>query len=354
MPSQLRRWWWRPPCCLVPAWPRNYGGQTLATVHLQPIALPSRYEACVPHPLLMGTAGWPGWWHHAIQRASSLLADRWLGAGLNQQRRRLGLAPVRQLMRWWHSPQCVIGLFPAWFAPPQPDWPPQTVLADFPRFDEAGLNPLDAEAEAFLAAGPAPIVFTPGSGMQHARWFFETSAEACRRLGVRGVLLSRHVEHLPATLPADVRWFSYLPFSWILPRARAVVHHGGIGSLAQALAAGVPQLIMPLAYDQPDNAVRAERLGVARVIRPGAYRVGRVARLLDALLHSDQMARRARELAERVKAGPGLAPACEALEHLASRQSAGGGCSHTAGVEGAGGPAVEEHEIHRMARRPRA
>lgn len=296
-------------------------GLALATVHLQPVALPSRHTAYVPHPLFMATAAWPAWWHRLVLKVSSLLMDRWLAAGLNRRRRALGLAPVRPLLDWWNSPQCVIGLFPAWFAPPQPDWPPQTVLADFPRFDEAGLESLDPEAEEFLDSGPAPIVFMPGSAMRHGKWFFEASAEACRRLGVRGVLLSRYAEHIPARLPAGVKWFNYLPFSWVLPRAQAVVHHGGIGSLAQALAAGVPQLIVPMAYDQPDNAVRAARLGVARVIRPAAYRAARVSRLLHAIINSPQLASRTRTVAARVQSGPGLAPACEALERLALGQT---------------------------------
>ncbi len=301
-------------------------GLKLATVHLQPIGLPSRYTPYVPHPFFMATAAWPAWWQRVAQRTTSLVMDRWLAAGLNRQRRLLGLAPARPLMRWWNSPQCVIGLFPAWFSPPQPDWPPQVVLADFPRFDEREQTAIDPEAEEFLAAGPAPVVFTPGSGMQHARRFFETSAEACRRLGVRGVLLSRHADHIPARLPAGVKWFRYLPFSWVLPRAKAVVHHGGIGSLSQALAAGVPQLIMPMAYDQPDNAVRAERLGVARIVRPAAYRPARVARLLETLISSVPFAQRARKVAQRVQSGPGLAPACEALERLAAGQPVASCC----------------------------
>lgn len=301
-------------------------GLKLATVHLQPIGLPSQHTPYVSHPFFMVTAAWPTWWQRLAQGATSLLMDRWLAAGLNRQRRLLGLAPARLLMRWWNSPQCVIGLFPAWFSAPQPDWPPQVVLADFPRFDEGGLAAIDPEAEAFLAAGPAPVVFTPGSGMQHARWFFETSAEACRRLGVRGVLLSRHADHIPARLPAGVRWFRYLPFSWVLPRAKAVVHHGGIGSLSQAMAVGVPQLVMPMAFDQPDNAVRAKRLGVASIVRPAAYRPARVARLLGTLISSAPIAQRAREVAQRVQNGPGLSPACEALERLAAGQPLARSC----------------------------
>ena len=76
------------------------------------------------------------------------------------------------------------------------------------------------------------------------------------------MFLTQYPEQLPARLPNGVRHFNYIPFSTVLPRAAAFVHHGGIGTTAQALAAGVPQLVVPLAHDQPDNAVRIRHLGV--------------------------------------------------------------------------------------------
>ena len=70
-------------------------------------------------------------------------------------------------------------------------------------------------------------------------------------------LLTRYPEQLPPALPASVRHERYVPFSAILPRCAAIVHHGGIGTCAQALAAGIPQLVSPFGFDQPDNAVRS-------------------------------------------------------------------------------------------------
>jgi UDP:flavonoid glycosyltransferase YjiC (YdhE family) len=92
--------------------------------------------------------------------------------------------------------------------------------------------------------------------------------DACRRLGRRGLLLSRYRDQLPADLPPGVRHFDYVPLSRVLPRAAALVSHGGIGTLSQALAAGIPQLIMPLGFDQFDNAARLGRLGVAATLTP--------------------------------------------------------------------------------------
>ena len=123
---------------------------------------------------------------------------------------------------------------------------------------------------------------TPGSAMRHAQEFFAESVAACQRLGRRGLLLTRFAEQVPTDLPETIRHLEYVPFSRVLPRAAALVHHGGIGTTAQALAAGIPQLVMPLAHDQPDNAARLERLGVGRTIAPRRYRAARAARPVPA------------------------------------------------------------------------
>jgi UDP:flavonoid glycosyltransferase YjiC (YdhE family) len=86
-----------------------------------------------------------------------------------------------------------------------------------------------------------------------------------------------------------VRHFDYLPFSLVLPRVRAIVHHGGIGTSAQALAAGIPQLVRPLAYDQFDNAHRLSRLGVARTLSPARYRGPAAAAALEELTGSESV-----------------------------------------------------------------
>src|SRR5207248_1745452 len=81
----------------------------------------------------------------------------------------------------------------------------------------------------FLAGGGPPLVFTPGTAAHDQRRFFAESAEACRRLGRRALLLTRFRGQLPARLPEGVRHADYLPFSRLLPHAAALVHHGGGG-----------------------------------------------------------------------------------------------------------------------------
>jgi UDP:flavonoid glycosyltransferase YjiC (YdhE family) len=84
---------------------------------------------------------------------------------------------------------------------------------------------------------------------------------------MRGILLTRHRRHIPARLPDGVAHCSYAPFSQLLPRCAMLVHHGGIGTTAQALASGKPQIITPFSFDQFDNAERSRKLGSAYVLR---------------------------------------------------------------------------------------
>jgi rhamnosyltransferase subunit B len=187
--------------------------------------------------------------------------DRICAPDINRLRSQLGLPPVKRIMgRWMHSPQGVLGLFPDWFAPPQTDWPRKVTLTGFPLFDEADFRGIDAELEDFLASGPAPVVFTPGSTLVDGSSYYTAAADALNTLGCRGIFLASQADSLPKLTP-NILTRSYVPLSKLLPRARALVHHGGIGTASQAFAAGIPQLITPFAHDQFDNAARVQRLG---------------------------------------------------------------------------------------------
>ena len=295
-------------------------GIPLVTIQLQPAVFRSVHQ--VPILPILPLAGWMSrsWKRWAYWLIDEWILDPMFAPEVNAFRAELGLPPVRRLMDGWcHSPQLILGMFPEWYAPPQPDWPPQTVLTGFPLFDERGLEPIPEEVSDFLAAGDPPIVFTPGSAMQHGRSFFEESLAACRRLGRRGMLLTRFREQVPADLPTGICHVDYIPFSQVLPHAAALVHHGGIGTSAQGLAAGIPHLIMPLSHDQPDNAARLKRLGVARALPPRAYRAPAVARALRSLLDAPEVATRCRTVADRFRDADPLGVSCLAIERLAER-----------------------------------
>lgn len=212
-----------------------------------------------------------------------------------------GVKPPRRLRDWWHSPDGSLALFPKWFTAPQPDWPAHTLQWDFPLEDMADVQSPDPALTAFLDAGDPPVIFTLGSGHLHSARFYEIAAAATGRLGRRAVFVARDVSQVPAALPASVLVTNYAPFSTLLPRASAFVHHGGIGTTSQCFAAGLPQLITPLAYDQPDNAEQVERLGAGLRLNIDQWTVTRALPLLRRCLEDASIRSQAAACAQRIR-----------------------------------------------------
>ena len=231
-------------------------------------------------------------------------------------RRELGLPPGRHpLFEGKYSPRLDLALFSSVLQAPQPDWPAQTVQCGFPFYDEAGpAAGLPPAVGKFLAAGVAPIVFTLGSSAVHiADDFYLRGAQAARQLGRRALfLVGKNTP--PPDLPGSMLAWDYLPYAQIFPHAAAIVHQGGVGTTAQALRAGKPMLVTPYAYDQPDNAARVTRLGVARTLVRSRYTVRHVAGELAALLDSPSYTRQAAAAGVRVQGERGVAVACDEIE----------------------------------------
>ena len=292
-------------------------GVPLATVLLQPALLRSVFGASMQGRIYLG-AGTP----ELVKRSVFWLLDRFIGdpalaPAINSFRAGVGLAPIsRVLQTYLYSPQLVLGLFPEWFAPHQPDWPPNTHLTGFVLHDASARYPVPAEVEHFLAAGPPPIVFTPGSAASTLKRFFEESVDACRITGHRAMLVTNFPEQLPASLPPGVRAFPYLPFSKILPRCSALVYPGGIGTMAQAIQAGIPHLVVPHAHDQPDNALRLRRLGLGLSIYPERYSAKRAARLLNQLLLSNEFRDRCAPYSAKIDSQAAVERAASLIEEL--------------------------------------
>ena len=289
-------------------------GVPLVSAHLQPAVFQSETDPFTL-PVLDAWARRSRGFLRLLYRLGNWRLDRVILPELNALRKELGLAPLRHIIPWWHSPQRIIGFFPDWFGAPQPDWPPQARVVGFPLYDGFEEGAHASEVENFLRHGPPPVVFAPGSANAQAGVFLRESVRACEELGERGILLTRFPEQVPA-LPPSVRAFRYVPLSRLLPRSKAVVHHGGIGTTAQALAAGVPQLISPLAHDQPDNARRAQGLGVARIISPRRYKAHAAASLLAELLKSPDVQANCRAVAGRFPVVRPFEAACELIENL--------------------------------------
>lgn len=302
---------------LGPRVARDKLGVPFVSVHLQPALFKS-----IERTAVYAGGGiqpwWPGWAKRlAFWVGNRFIVDPIITPYLNPFRAELGLPPVRNVITdWLHSPDRVIGLFPDWYAPPAADWPPHVRLTGFPLYDRCEVAPLAEPVQAFLDAGPPPVVVTFGSAMKFAGPYFAAAAAALARSGRRGLFLTPHAEQVPVGLPPGVVRFDYVPLSQLLMRSAALVHHGGIGTASQALAAGVPQLVVPFAHDQPDNAARLVRLGVGGELWPKRVTPGRMAETLE-LLAGAEVRRRCAEVAERFAGNDPLEETCDLIEETA-------------------------------------
>jgi UDP:flavonoid glycosyltransferase YjiC (YdhE family) len=291
-------------------------GQPWVATVLAPMSMMSAHD-----PPLLPLAPWL----HAL-RALGPAPHRWLfrlaarrlrrwEAPLHELRGSLGLPPSPHpaLLQGQFSPLRNLALFDRVLAEPQPDWPARTLVCGAALYDGTPADDVARiELEAFLAAGDAPIVFALGSS---AVWiagdFWDRALAATRALGRRAILLTGPAALPP--LPDTMRAFPYLPYSTVFPRAAVVVHQAGIGTLAQAMRAGRPQLMVPVSFDQPDNARRAAALGMARVVPFRLVTVARLTAELSALLDEPRHASAAASVAASLGGQHGAARAADVL-----------------------------------------
>ena len=297
-------------------------GVPSASVHLQPSVIRTYADQGMLGNVRLSAAH-PRWMKQLLfSLVDGLVLDRNLQEPLNRFRATLGLRPVSRVMgRWMNSPQLVLALFPEWFAAPQPDWPVNTHAVGFAQFDDDGAGASLQRAEEFLAGGTAPIVVTPGSAGSTMQRFFRESVEAISRIGARAMLVTNFPEQVPRHLPSGIEVFGYLPFSRLLPRSALMIYHGGIGTLAQGIKAGVPHLVVPHGYDQFDSGWRIGQLRLGDSIAENRYRAARAAPMMVRILEDASLAHRCRQFAGRVDSAAALQRACELLESIAASRA---------------------------------
>ena len=288
------------------------------SVVLQPMALLSVFDP----PELAPLPGLMRWIYRRGPRVTRAFlnlvkrASRRWAQPIDDLRREVGLpaSPAHPFFESQFADEGVIALYSTVLGAPQPDHPARTRIVGFAFYDaQAGGDvPAMPGLEAFLTNGERPLVFTLGTSAIHdATDFIRASLDATIALGMRAVFVLDEEQRDRWQSHASDRIFicSYAPYSTLFPRAAAIVHHGGVGTTAQALRAGRPQLIAPYLVDQPDNAARIQRLGVGVTLPLRRYRAQRVTTELRRLLDDQAIATRAQEVADIVAREDGAAAA---------------------------------------------
>lgn len=269
-------------------------------------------------------------WFHKAMRAGEDYIRQVLMTRLNAMRPNLDLRDLRDLILPKETPEQWIALFPEWFAPRDADWPADVVFSGFPLFDDQDSYAADPTLDLFLSSGPPPVAVYVGSDVPHAHNFFAAALAACTTLGCRAVIVNQHPEQLPPVLPEDVLRVGYVPFGRLLRRSAAAIHHGGIGTIAQCLSAGLPQVAMPIGFEQPDNASYIVRHGVGLVLDRIPDTPAPVAAALAEVISSSQIRSAASRAAARLAADNSFARAPDVILSLARNADAAAWHSGTA------------------------
>lgn len=187
-----------------------------------------------------------------------------------------------------------------WFLEPPADWKP------------------GAELAAFLEAGAPPVYIGFGSmGSRDPEKAANIALEALRLSGQRGILATGWGGMKAAELPAHVHVVSSVPHSWLFERMTAVVHHGGAGTTAAALRAGVPSVITPFMGDQPFWGKRVADLGVGTLPIPRKKLSAEgLADAITEAVSDSAMRQRAKALAEKIRGEDGVGNAVALIDQF--------------------------------------
>ncbi len=232
---------------------------------------------------------------------------------MNAVRKNLGLEPIESWLAWMSSVRNCVGFWPEWFARKEGYGPFEVSAAGFPLQGVPSSGEIPEEAEAFINAGEPPLLITGGTSMLLKSNFYQVAVEACRILNHRAILLCKHKELIPEKLPDFIRAYEFLPLDNILHRMKLILHHGGIGTIAGAARAAVPQLALAADTDRPDNALRIKEKGIGEYLPPIQWQGGMIAEKLRALM-TPAVKKQCESTSAELKSKDALATAGEVIE----------------------------------------
>ncbi len=280
-----------------------------------------------PTPLLptraFPAAGWPvqrnlgGWLNRFSGAAMLQMIWQWYGPYVNQLRRRFGLpalhgADFSRIL----SAAPLLGAYSPTVIPHPPDWSGRVHITGYWFQDSPPDWCPSPELEAFLERGEPPVYAGFGSmGGRNPEQLAALVLEGLAQSGRRGVLLTGWGGMNVGRVPSNVFVMNAAPHSWLFPRMAAVVHHGGAGTTAEGLRAGVPCLIVPFIVDQPFWGRRVKALGAGPDPIPAKKLTAeRLAGAIQAITCDTQMKARAQALGSAIRAEDGVGRAVQIVQ----------------------------------------
>ncbi|MCP5100297.1 MAG: glycosyltransferase family 1 protein [Chloroflexi bacterium] len=234
---------------------------------------------------------------------------------------RLGLDKIPLSGHWPMLKQQKIPIlmgFSPQIIPPSVDWGAQIHVPGFWYLDEPDDWSPSPDLAAFLADGEPPIFVGFGSVTNRdPKKTTQIMVDALVQSGERGLLLTGWGGHDDVALPDNIFKVTSCPFSWLFPRMKAIVHHGGAGTTADAFRAGKPQIVIPHFSDQPFWGRMTHQLGVG--VKPLSNKTVSAESLASAIkqvAHSDGMQQKAAKLGQKIRTEDGVGKAVEIIKRM--------------------------------------
>jgi vancomycin aglycone glucosyltransferase len=290
-------------------------GAAHVTVFYVPTALPSPSHA----PVMVPWSRTPPWCNRLLWRCNAWFMKAMVGSALNHERARLGLPPVRTFHDAYAPQHRLLAADPELCSLPDDLRDSCTQIAAITPTGEDAVPP---DVESFLRAGPAPLYVGFGSMMDRdTKRTTRILLDAILAAGVRAIIARGWAELGQGELPPSCLSVGALPHSALFPRMAAVVHHGGAGTTAAALRAGVPQIIVPHIADQFYFGHRVKTLGLGPAPIPRSkLTVRRLAAAVQFAMTDAPMRQRAREMAEQLSVRHGPEETAAFLERLCGQR----------------------------------
>ena len=186
-----------------------------------------------------------------------------------------------------------------WFLDHDPAWsPPEALL----RFLEAGSKPVSIGFGSMTGRGAAKLL--------------DVAVQALEQTGQRAILLGGWADPQSVEVPETIFKIDAVPHDWLFPRMAAVVHHGGAGTTAAGLRAGVPSVLVPFFGDQPYWGRRVHALGVGpRPIQRRALTAPRLVEAISSAVDDETIRHNASVLGERIRAEDGVQSAVDLISN---------------------------------------
>lgn len=187
---------------------------------------------------------------------------------INLLRRKTDLQEINNWTKWMCSPKLKIGLWPQWYAKEEVKSIDNMRAIGFPEIQKNNQSideNIDGKVKSFLKTEKKVALITAGTSNAINSQFYKIAIKACEYANIKTLVVTSFDKFVPKNLDSNILRVKEAPIKDILPFVDIVIHHGGIGTSSEALASGIPQVIMAHLADRPDNANRLKNIGVASV-----------------------------------------------------------------------------------------